>query len=85
MTDRRKDEVTFSIHEIIGVICEKKDGWKREVTLTSWNGGQPKIDIRDWSPDHERMSRGLAFSEEEAEKLAQILSERYGADRGGRK
>ena len=81
MVDRNNGEVTFTIHEILGVICENNDGWMREVTITSWNGGPPKIDIRYWSPDHERMTRGLTFFEDEAEKLAQILSERYGTDR----
>lgn len=78
MVDRIKGEATFTVHEILGVLSESEDGWKREVTLTSWNGQSPKIDIRNWDPDHERMTRGITMFEDEAEKLAQILSERYG-------
>lgn len=81
MTDRIKGEVPFTVHEILGVLKERADGWKYEVTLTSWNGQTPKIDIRCWDPDHERMTRGITMFEDEAKKLAQILSERYGADR----
>lgn len=78
MADRNNGEATFTVHEILGVLNERADGWKYEVTLTSWNGAQPKIDIRNWSPDHERMTRGITMFEDEAKKLAQILSERYG-------
>lgn len=81
MVDRIKGEVAFTVHEILGVLSESADGWKREVTLTSWNGQPPKIDIRYWDPDHERMTRGITMFEDEAKKLAQILSERYGTDR----
>lgn len=78
MVDRTNGEVTFTVHEILGVLSERADGWKYEVTLTSWNGSEPKIDIRCWDPDHERMSRGITMFEDDAQKLARILSERYG-------
>ena len=78
MADRNNREVTFTVHEILGVLKERADGWKYEVTLTSWNGMSPKIDIRFWDPDHEKMTRGITMFEDEAKKLAQILSERYG-------
>lgn len=62
-------EATFEIIEYIGIIEEKKDGWKKEVNIVAWNGGRPKIDIRDWNPTHERMSRGITLTSEAAEKL----------------
>ena len=71
------NEVTFEIMEHIGVIDARKDGWKKEVNVVSWNGGEPKIDIRDWSPDHERMSRGITLFEKDAKMLTKFLSERY--------
>ncbi|MEI3503270.1 MAG: PC4/YdbC family ssDNA-binding protein [Anaerovoracaceae bacterium] len=40
-------------------------GWRKELNLVSWNGGAPKYDIRDWDPDHERMSRGITLHEKE--------------------
>ena len=33
----------------------------------------PKLDIRDWAPEHEKMGKGITLSEEEAEKLAGLL------------
>lgn len=71
------NEVTFEIKEHIGIIAERNGGWSREVNLVSWNGGEPKIDIRDWSSDHEHMSRGITLFEKDAKKMAELLSERY--------
>ena len=49
-------EVTFEIVEEIGVIATHSTGWKKELNLVSWNGGQAKYDIRDSDPGHRRMS-----------------------------
>ena len=66
-------EITFEIVRHIGVLFEKRNGWKKEVNLVSWNGGDPKIDIREWDETHTKMSRGLTFTQEEAMKLANLL------------
>ena len=63
----------FEIVEHIGVIAEKTRGWKREINLISWGGADPKIDIRDWSPDHSKMGKGITLSAEEIEKLKELL------------
>lgn len=28
----------------------------------SWNGGEPKYDIRDWAPEHEKMRKGVTVT-----------------------
>ena len=61
--DYERDQITFEIKEHIGVLCVYHTGWKKELNLVSWNGNAPKYDIRDWDPDHERMSRGITLSE----------------------
>ena len=33
-------------------------GWERQLNLIGWNDGEPKYDIRDWSPDGTRMGKG---------------------------
>lgn len=75
--NRSNDEVTFELMEHIGVIEERKDGWTKEVNIVAWNGGQGKIDIRDWDPSHEKMTKGITLFEDTAEKLAEALYERY--------
>ena len=39
----------------------------------SWNGGEPKYDIRDWAPEHEKMGKGVTLSEDEMLKLKELL------------
>lgn len=63
----------FEITEHIGVLAEKTKGWKREVNLISWGGAEPKIDIRDWSPDHSKMGKGITLTSEEIEKLKELI------------
>ena len=71
-------EITCEIKEHIGVLSENpKTGWKTEANIVSWNGGPAKIDIRDWSADHERMSRGITLTEEQAKTMTKALVERY--------
>ena len=43
------------------------------MNLISWNGRDPKYDIRDWGPNHFRMGKGAALTEEEAMKLKELL------------
>lgn len=46
--------IKFEIVENIAVLAESPSGWTKEVNLISWNDREPKYDIRDWSPDHEK-------------------------------
>ena len=70
MERTHNDPITFEIAEHLTVISKKDNGWCRELNLVSWNGQQPpKFDIRDWSPDHSKMGKGIALSAEEVEKL----------------
>lgn len=66
-------EFKYEIVDEIGILSESKSGWKREVNLVSWNGAVPKYDIRDWSPDHEKMGKGISLSSDEIYKLKTLL------------
>ncbi|ENI4752066.1 hypothetical protein D4M42_15010 [Enterococcus gallinarum] len=46
-----------------------------ELNLISWNDREPKYDIRDWAPEHEKMGKGVTLSVEELKKLREILNE----------
>ncbi len=74
----RKDasNFTFEIKEHIAILSTSKTGWNREVNIVSWNGGAPKWDIRDWSPDHSKMGKGISFTGEEF-KILQATLEAY--------
>lgn len=45
----------------------------RDFQQISWNGGEPKYDIRDWAPEHEKMGKGVTLSEDEMAKLKDLL------------
>lgn len=67
--------IKFEIIEEIGVIADTSKGWKKEINLVSWNDNAPKFDIRDWSPDHDKMGKGITLSNEELKVLKVILNE----------
>lgn len=69
-------DITFEITKELGVISENAKGWTRELNMVSWNDHEPKYDIRDWSPDHTRMSKGVSMTEEEMEKLVELFKTR---------
>ncbi|MGE5417051.1 MAG: YdbC family protein [Acidobacteriota bacterium] len=68
-------DVSFEVIKTIGVLSEGAKGWQKEINLVSWNGRSPKIDVRDWSPEHERMGKGVTLSKEEFLKLKELLAE----------
>ncbi|HZK70089.1 MAG TPA: PC4/YdbC family ssDNA-binding protein [Clostridia bacterium] len=67
-------EIKFEIKETIGVLSESTKGWTKELSLISWNDKEPKYDIREWSPEHEKMGKGVTLSVEELKKLKEILN-----------
>lgn len=58
---------------VLGVISESAKGWRKEPNKISWNGAEPKYDLRDWAPDHEKMGKGITLSADEAQELYKIL------------
>ena len=67
-------DIKYDIVEEIGVLSENAKGWRKEINRISWNGATPKYDIRDWAPEHEKMSKGITLSQEEVEELCTDLS-----------
>lgn len=66
-------DIKFKIVKEIGVLSESAKGWRKELNVVSWNDGTPKYDLREWSPDHEKMGKGITLTEEEVEKLRELL------------
>ena len=66
--------------EIMSNICSldtNEYGMTKELNIVSWNGGEPKFDIRCWSPAHDRMTRGMTLTGEEVGKMVAALTYRY--------
>jgi hypothetical protein len=66
-------EIKFEIKETIGIVSEGSKGWTKELNLVSWNDKDPKYDLRDWAPEHEKMGKGVTLSKEELKKLKELL------------
>ena len=66
-------EIKFEITEHLAALSTSAKGWTKELNRVSWNGAAPKYDIRDWSPDHTKMGKGVTLSNEEMEELKKVL------------
>jgi Uncharacterized protein conserved in bacteria len=67
-------DIKYEIRKEIAVLSESSKGWKKELNLISWNEAEAKYDIRDWSPNHEKMGKGITLTKEEAQKLCDALN-----------
>ncbi|SCY88938.1 YdbC family protein [Alkaliphilus peptidifermentans] len=67
-------EIKFEIRESLGTLSESAKGWNKELNLVSWNNRDPKYDIREWDPQHEKMGKGITLSKEELKALKDILN-----------
>lgn len=67
-------DLKYEIIETLGIISESSTGWKKELNLVSWNKREPKYDLRDRSPDHEKMGKGITLSKVEMESLRDLLN-----------
>ncbi len=67
-------DIKYEITEEVAVLSESSRGWLKEINMVSWNEREPKIDIREWSPEHERMGKGITLSKEEAKILKDALN-----------
>jgi hypothetical protein len=67
-------EIKYEISKKIGVLSQSASGWSKQLNLVSWNDRDPKYDIREWSPDGEKMGKGVTLSKEELLALKELLN-----------
>lgn len=67
-------DMKFEIKEQLGYISESPKGWKKELNLISWSEREPKYDIRDWDPNHEKMGKGVTLTINELKELKDLLN-----------
>lgn len=68
-------DIRYEIKEKVGIIAESAKGWKKELNLISWNGNEAKYDLREWSPGHEKMGKGITLTIDELKRLRKLLNE----------
>ena len=77
MPNDRK-ELKYEIITNVGIVSEQPGGWKKELNRVSWNGGEPKYDLRDWAPEHAKMGKGITMTEEDLRSLKKIIDAEIG-------
>ena len=73
-------EMNYEIKENILTLPKKNetDVYHLELNRISWFGKEPKLDIRGWSYDHEKMTKGISLTEDEFIKIARAGLEKLG-------
>lgn len=72
----KNNEICYVINAHVGTLAHYQSGWSKEVNIVSWNEGPAKLDIRDWSPEHDKMSRGITLNADEVERLVESVQAR---------
>lgn len=67
-------ELKFEIKQNIGILSESAKGWSKELNLVSWNDKEPKYDLREWDPVHEKMGKGMTLTADELRNLKELLN-----------
>lgn len=70
--------ITCEIVEPIAVLSENKKGYTKEINLVSWNGAEPKFDIRNWHPGRARFGKGVTLTRDEIMNLMEAMREVFG-------
>lgn len=66
-------EIKMDLIKHIGTFGKSDSGWTKEVNIISWNNRGAKLDIRSWSPDHEKSSKIGTMTIKEGIALGELL------------
>ncbi len=68
-------EFKFEIVKHLATLSSEQSGWSKELNLVSYNGANPKYDIRTWDSEHKKMGKGITLSDEEIALLKEAILE----------
>ena len=71
------NEIKYEVVEKCGIISEGNGGYNMELRYISWNGKEPKYDIRTWKIKEdgtEIMGKGITLTGEQLENLGEIIN-----------
>lgn len=71
----QKQEIKCEILQRLCILEERNAGWKLEFNIVSWNGNEPKYDIRPWNEDHSKCGKGLALTEDNLKALVKYCED----------
>ena len=65
--------IQYEIVKEIAVLSASDKGYTKEINLISWNGKEPKYDVRSFSPKREKCGKGITLTADEAAALLKAL------------
>ena len=68
-------EIKYEVVQRIAVLSQRPRGWERQLNLVSWNERDPKFDLREWSPDHTKMGKGITLTYEEMQAVCDAFAD----------
>ena len=71
-------DISCEITRKIAIMAMNEKGFSKEINLISWNGGEPKYDIRNWHPGREKCGKGITLTRDEAIALMDALIQEFG-------
>ena len=66
-------EIQYEIVKEVAVLSASDSGYTKEINLISWNGNEPKYDIRSFSLNREKCGKGITLTADEAAALFKAL------------
>lgn len=73
-------EIQYEIVKEIAVLSTGDSGYTKEINLISWNGKEPKYDIRSFSPNREKCGKGITLNADEAAPLLKALQKELNSE-----
>ena len=73
-------EIQYEIVKEIAVLSTGDSGYSQEFNLISWNGKEPKYDIRSFSPNREKCGKGITLNADEAAALLKALQKELNSE-----
>lgn len=73
-------EIQYEIVKEIAVLSTGDSGYTKEINLISWNGKEPKYDIRSFSQNREKCGKGITLNADEAAALLKALQKELNSE-----
>ena len=73
-------EIQYEIVKESAVLSTGDSGYTKEINLISWNGKEPKYDIRSFSPNREKCGKGITLNADEAAALLKALQKELNSE-----
>ncbi|HFR3711438.1 TPA: YdbC family protein [Streptococcus suis] len=73
-------EIQYEIVKEIAVLSTGDSGYTKEINLISWNGKEPKYDIRSFSPNREKCGKGITLNADESAALLKALQKELNSE-----